>query len=305
MADQGVALRGRDTTRDRREGVIQALLFLCAALSMGATVGIVAILLGGSVAFFAQVPIVEFVTGLEWTAGFEDPSWGVLPLVSGSLLVAAVAMLVALPLGVFAAVFLSEYASEGVRAVVKPVLELLAGVPTVVYGYFALTAVTPFLRRIFPEMDVFNALSAALVVGIMILPTVASLSEDALRAVPRGLREAGYALGATRMEVVTRVVLPGAASGISAAFILALSRAIGETMAVTIAAGSLPNLTANPLEPVQTMTSFIVQMSLGDVGYGSLEYRSLFAVGLTLFLFTLVMNVVSGRVMDRYRELYR
>ena len=229
---------------------------------------------------------------------------GVLPLVAGTLLVSAIAMVVALPMGVLSAVYLSEYSPEGVRRIVKPILELLAGVPTVVYGYFALTFVTPLLQQVMPDLSGFNALSPGLVMGLMILPLVSSLSEDAMRAVPRGLREGSYALGATRMQTALRVVIPAAFSGITAAFILAASRAIGETMIVAIAAGQQPRLTANPFVPIETMTAYIVQVSLGDTPQGTIEYKTIFAVGMLLFLMTFGLNLVSTWLRERFREEY-
>jgi phosphate transport system permease protein len=250
------------------------------------------------------VSIVEFLTGTEWTPLFADPHFGVLPLVAGTLLVSAIAMAVALPMGLLSAIYLSEYAPEGLRRVVKPLLEILAGVPTVVYGYFALMFVTPLLQRIFPQMSGFNALSPGIVMGIMILPLVSSMSEDAMRAVPRGLREGAYALGATRMQTALQVVVPAAFSGITAACILAVSRAVGETMIVAIAAGQQPRLTANPFVPLETMTAYIVQVSLGDTPQGTLEYRTIFAVGMLLFLMTFGLNLISTWLRDRYREEY-
>lgn len=287
------------------ERVVQALLLACATLTAAVTVGIVAVLVGQTVAFFRAVPLGEFLAATRWTPHFADPSYGVAPLVAGSFLVAALAGAVALPTGLLSAVFLSEYAPPRARAVLKPLLEILAGIPTVVYGYVALTFVTPLLQAVFDDIRLFNALSAGLVVGVMILPMVISLAEDALRAVPDRLREASFGLGATRFETSMRVVVPAAASGIAASFILALARAVGETMVVTLAAGNLANLTLNPLESVQTMTSFIAQVSLGDTPRGSVLYQSLFAVGLTLFLITLAMNVVSQWALGRIRERYR
>jgi phosphate transport system permease protein len=292
-------------TRSVKEQAIGAFLFLCAAISTLVTVGIVAVLLTETLSFFRTVSPVEFFTGTQWTPLFQDAQFGVLPLLSGSFLVAAGAAIVALPLGLLSAIFLSEYSGPRLRAVLKPVLEILAGIPTVVYGYFALTFITPLLRSVFPETDVFNAASAAIVVGIMIIPTISSLSDDALRAVPLALRQGAYGLGATRYEVSTRVVVPAALSGILASFILGISRAIGETMAVTIAAGNMPNLTLNGLESIQTMTAYIVQASLGDTPHGSIGYQTLFAVGMTLFVITLGMNVLSQWVMARFREEYQ
>ena len=273
-------------------------------VSILTTLGIVAVLLFEALGFFAEVSLVEFLTGRQWTPLFRPQHFGVLPLLAGSLLIAFGAAAVALPIGLLSAIYLSEYAHNKARAVIKPVLEILAGVPTVVYGYFALTFVTPLLRQIWPQTEVFNALSASIVMGIMIVPMVSSLSEDALSAVPRTLREGAYALGATRFEVAIRTVVPSALSGIIASFILAISRAIGETMIVAIAAGATPKLTLNPLESVQTMTAYIAQVSLGEVPHGTLEYKTIFAVGLTLFSITLLMNLISNAVLRRYREVY-
>jgi len=288
----------------RPERLIEILLFLCAALSVGTTVGIIAVLAIETLAFFREVPVVEFLTGTEWTPLFATKRFGVLPLVLGTMLVSAIAMIVAVPTGLLSAIYLSEYAPDRVRRVVKPVLEILAGVPTVVYGFFALTFVTPLLQRVVPGLSGFNALSPGIVMGLMILPLVSSLAEDAMRAVPRGLREAAYALGATRMQTAVQVVVPAAFSGITAAFILAASRAIGETMIVAIAAGQQPRLTLNPLVPLETMTAYIVQVSLGDTPQGTLEYRTIFAVGMLLFLMTLALNMASTWLRARFREEY-
>ena len=288
----------------RAERLIEFLLFLCAALSVATTVGIIGVLAFETEEFLREVPVLDFLTGTEWTPLFATQRFGVLPLVLGTLLVSAIAMAVAVPAGLLSAIYLSEYAPEPVRRVVKPVLEILAGVPTVVYGFFALTFVTPLLQRFVPGLSGFNALSPGIVMGLMILPLVSSLTEDAMRAVPRGLREAAYALGATRMQTAVQVVVPAAFSGITAAFILAASRAIGETMIVAIAAGQQPRLTANPLVPIETMTAYIVQVSLGDTPQGTLEYRTIFAVGMLLFLMTLVLNLVSGWLRRRFREEY-
>ena len=286
------------------EWIIERLLFLCAALSVLTTAGIIVVLAVETVAFLSEVSIVEFLTGTEWTPLFANQRFGVLPLVAGTMLVSAIAMTVALPMGLLSAIYLSEYAPSGVRRVVKPVLELLAGVPTVVYGYFALTFVTPLLQRFFPMLSGFNALSPGLVMGLMILPLVSSLSEDAMRAVPQGLREGSYALGATRMQTALKVVVPAAFSGITAAFILAVSRAVGETMIVAIAAGQQPRLTGNPFVPIETMTAYIVQVSLGDTPQGTIEYRTIFAVGMLLFLMTFVLNLISTWLRERFREEY-
>jgi phosphate transport system permease protein len=288
----------------RFEFIIEWVLFLSALLSIGTTIGIIVVLTIETVAFLRQVPIVEFLTGTEWTPLFSVPRFGVLPLVAGTTLVSLIAMLVALPMGLLSAIYLSEYAGDGVRRVLKPVLELLAGVPTVVYGYFALLFVTPLLQRFIPALSGFNALSPGIVMGIMILPLVSSLAEDAMRGVPRGLREGSYALGATKMQTSLRVVVPAAFSGITAAFILAVSRAIGETMLVAIAAGQQPRLTFDPTVPVETMTAYIVQISLGDTPQGTLEYRTIFAVGMLLFVGTFGLNLVSAWLRERFREEY-
>ena len=286
------------------ERIITVIMVLCTMMSVLTTAGIVFILLFQALQFFGEVSFIEFITGTRWTPLFASKHFGVLALVSATLLTAILAMVVALPLGLLSAIFLSEYAPEPVRRVVKPVLEVLAGIPTVVYGYFALLFVTPILQGISEDIFVFNAMSASIVMGIMILPMVASLSEDAMRAVPRSLREAAYGLGATKLEVSTRVVVPAALSGIVSAFILAVSRAIGETMIVTIAAGQTPNFTFNPFVPIETMTAYIVQVSLGDTPTGTLEYKTIFAVAMLLFAITLVMNLLSQYVVRRFREEY-
>ncbi len=290
--------------RHANERRIRLLLVLASTVSILTTVGIVAVLVFESVGFFADVSLWEFLTGTRWTPLFESKSFGVLPLLTGSLLVASGAALVALPIGLASAIYLSEYAHDRVRRVLKPVLEVLAGVPTVVYGYFALLYVTPMLRVFWPDADIFNAASACLVMGIMIVPMVSSLSEDAMSAVPRSLREGAYALGATKFEVATRTVVPAALSGIIASFLLAISRAIGETMIVTIAAGATPQMTLNPLRSVQTMTAYIAQTSMGELPHGTVEYRTIFAVGLTLFVVTLLVNIISNVVLRRFREVY-
>ena len=287
-----------------REQMIQAVLFLCALLSVGTTLSIIWILIREVWAFFGEISPLAFLLGTRWTPLVEPRSFGVLPLVCGTMLVVVGAALVSIPLGLASGIYLSEYASNRVRGLLKPILEILAGVPTVVYGYFALTFVTPLLMRILPSTQVFNAASASIVVGIMVLPMIASLCDDAFRAVPRSLRDAGYALGATDFEVATQIVFPGALSGALASFVLAISRAIGETMAVALAAGATPKLTLNPLESIQTMTAYIVQVSLGDTPSGSLEYRTIFAVGLLLFVMTLSMNLLANRILRRFREVY-
>lgn len=291
--------------RRGREAVIQAVLFFCAFVSVFTTLAIIVTLLEETVGFFGEVSIVDFITDTNWTPLFQPQHFGVLPLLSGTLLVAAGAAILALPIGLVTAIFLSEYAPRWLRSIVKPVLEILAGIPTVVLGFFALTFLSPeIVQAIFPGTKVFNAASAFLAVAIMIIPLVSSLSEDAMSAVPRSLREGAYALGATRFEVARKVIVPAALSGIVASFILAVSRAVGETMIVTLAAGATPNLTWNPLDSVQTMTAYIVQVSLGDTPQGSLEFRTIFAVGMTLFLMTLAMNVLSQYLLHRFREVY-
>jgi phosphate transport system permease protein len=288
----------------RFEFLIEWALFICALLSIGTTVGIIVVLAVETFAFFREVPIVEFLFGREWTPLFANPRFGVLPLVAGTVLVSSIAMIVSLPMGLLSAIYLSEYADPRIRRGIKPLLEILAGVPTVVYGYFALLFVTPLLQRVIPGLAGFNALGPGIVMGIMILPLVSSLAEDAMQAVPRGLREGSYALGATRMQTSLRVVVPAALSGITAAFILAASRAIGETMIVAIAAGQQPRLTWNPLVPIETMTAYIVQVSMGDTPQGTLEYRTIFAVGALLFLSTFVLNLASAWLRERFRQEY-
>ncbi len=284
---------------------IEKSLLACALVSIATTAGIIWVLTSESFAFFRHVSPVEFLTGTRWAPLLEPKSFSIWPLLWGTLMVAFGALIVAIPIGLGAAIYLSEYAPAWVRHAGKPILEVLAGIPTVVYGYFALTFITPYiLRPLLPQTEVFNAASAAIAVGIMIVPTVSSLCDDALRAVPRTLREAGYALSATPLEVSTRIVLPAAMSGVVAAILLALARAIGETMAVALAAGMTPRLTWNPLESVQTMTGYIVQVSLGDTPAGTIEYQTIFAVGMTLFFITLTINLVAQRVLARFREVY-
>jgi phosphate transport system permease protein len=287
-----------------KERAVGVVLFSCGLLSVLTTVGIVVVLVIESAGFFRQVPLLEFLTGTRWAPLYRDKAFGILPLLNGTAIIAVGASVVALPIGLASAIYLSEYASTRIRGSVKPALEVLAGIPSVVYGYFALTFVTPLLRFVFPETGIYNAASAAVVVGIMILPMVSSLSEDALSAVPRSLREAAYGLGATKLEVSTRVVVPAALSGIAASFILAISRAVGETMAVTLAAGATPRMTWNFLESIQTMTAYVVQVSLGETPRGTLEYQTIFAVALLLLLITLVMNLLSQRITRRFREVY-
>lgn len=305
------SLERRVTIATFRESAIHGALFCCAFLSIFTTVAIIYVLLTEAAAFFSDVSIVEFLTETRWTPNFADKHFGILPLLCGTFSVAIVASLIGLPLGLLSAVYLSEYATPKTRNIAKPMLELLAGIPTVVFGYFALVFITPYvLKPVFHsmlgfEVGVFNVLSAGIVIGIMIIPTVCSLSEDALRAVPRGLREAAYALGSTKFDVSLRVVVPAAFSGIMASFILAFSRTVGETMAVAIAAGQEPVLSLNPLKSAETMTAFIVNISTGDTVVGSIEYKCLFAVALTLFLITLTMNIISQWIMRRYREVYQ
>ena len=288
----------------RREKMMEAVLFLCAASSVFITVSIVAVLLYESYGFFQAVPLTDFLTDTVWTPLFANPRYGILPLLSGTLLSTVVALSVAGPLGLVAAVYLSEFASHGVRETVKPTLELLSGVPTVVYCFFALLFVTPLLQKIIPGLPGFNVLSAGIVMGIMIIPYVASLSEDAMRAVPNGLRDGSLALGATRLETAFRVVLPSAISGVAAAFVLGISRAVGETMVVAIAAGQQPNLTFDPREPAATITAYIVQVALGDLPHGSIGYQTIFAAGLTLLLITLVFNIIAFWLRAKFREAY-
>ncbi len=291
-------------SRRGRERAIGFILFLCAGISVLTTAGIILILTTESARFFHDVSIVDFLFGTRWTPLLEPRAFGVSPLVCGTFLIVLGSSLIAIPVGLVTAIYLSEYASDYVRRTLKPILEILAGIPTVVYGYFALTFVTPILSAVIPQTQVFNAASASIVVGIMILPMVASLCEDALLAVPNSLREGAYALGATPFEVSTRVVVPAALSGVVASFVLAVSRAIGETMAVTLAAGATPRLTLNPLESIQTMTAYIVQVSLGDTPAGTVEYQTIFAVGALLFTITLLANIAASWVLRRFREVY-
>ncbi|MCA0754830.1 phosphate ABC transporter permease subunit PstC [Paenibacillus sp. N4] len=284
--------------------VMPVLLFLCASVSILTTIGIVVTLITETYSFFQKIPIFDFLFGTKWSPLIPPKSYGVLPLLSGTLMITLIACLVAIPLGLASAIYLSEYAPKGVRKVVKPVLEVLAGIPTIVYGYFALSLITPIIQSVFSSAGVFNALSAGIVVGIMIIPMVCSLSEDAMSAVPRSLRDGAYALGATRFEVALKIVVPAAFSGIVASAVLAFSRAIGETMIVTLAAGSTPNLTANPLDSIQTMTAYIVQVSLGDTPHGSVEYGSIFAVGMTLFVITFLLNIFAQYIARKFREEY-
>lgn len=294
------AMKGR--ARRLPERVIELLLVASALFSVLTTVGILYVLASETVSFFSAVSLFEFLTGTEWTPLFADAKFGILPLLSGTLLTSAIAIFVAVPFGLLAAVYLSEFAPRWAKRTIKPTLELLAGVPTIVYGYFALVFVTPLLQRIFPSLSGFNALSAGMVMGIMIIPMISSLSEDALSAVPGSLREAAYGLGSSKLTGIFRVVLPAATSGVLASIILATSRAIGETMIVAIAAGQQPRFTLDPRVPIETMTTYIVQISMGDVPAGTLEYRTIFAVGSALFLMTFAMNLLSHRLSRRFRE---
>src|SRR3989339_1739781 len=288
--------------RKLKEKTIETALFLSALSSVLITIGIVVVLSYESFGFFKEISLREFFTETQWTPLFAEPKFGILPLVSGTLLTTAIALIVALPLGLTVTVYLSEYAPHKVREVIKPILELLAAVPTVVYGYFALLFLTPILQKFIPDLSGFNALSPGIIMGIMIIPYVSSVSEDAMKAVPMHIREGSYAMGATKLQTAFKVVIPSAFSGIAAAFIIGISRAIGETMVVAIAAGGMPNLTANPLEPVQTLTAYIVQVSLGDAPHGTVEYKTIFAAGITLFFMTLGFNILGFWLRKRIRE---
>ena len=287
-----------------KERVIEFLLLLAALSSVAITAAIVFILVKESWTFFQHVPIKDFLTDTEWTPLFDNPRYGIMPLISGTLVSSFVALLIAIPLGTIIAMYISEFAPFKLREAAKPILELLAAIPTVVYGYFAFLVVTPLLQKIIPGLPGFNLLSAGLVMGIMIIPYVSSLSEDAMRAVPMHLREGSYAMGATRSQTAWKVVTPAAFSGLAAAYILAISRAVGETMVVALAAGMQPNLTWNPLDPAATMTAYIVQVSQGDLPHGSIGYQSIFAVGLTLLLITLAFNILGFWLRKRFREVY-
>ena len=290
--------------RRASERVIEFFLFLAALSSVLITVGIVGILVFESLQFFKDVSILEFLTDTQWTVLFADPHYGIMPLVSGTLVTSFVALVVSLPLGTIIAIYLSEYAGSRTREILKPTLELLSAVPTVVFGYFALLFVTPLLKRVLPNLPGFNMLSAGMVIGIMIIPYVSSLSEDAMRAVPVHIREGSYAMGATRLQTALRVLFPAAFSGIASAYVLGFSRAVGETMIVAVAAGMQPNLTLNPMEGAATITAYIVQVSLGDLPHGSIAYQSIFAAGLTLMLMTLIFNIGGYLLRKRFREIY-
>lgn len=288
----------------KKEKIIEGFLFACAAITLLTTIGIIWVLLSQSFSFFKEVSVWDFLTDTQWTPLFADKHFGILPLLTGTLLITVIAMLVALPLGLTIAIYLNEYAPKGFRKGVKPLLEVLAAVPTVVYGFFALVVVTPMLQKLIPGLSGFNALSPGIVMGIMIIPFISSLSEDALYSVPKSLREASYGMGATRLQTAFRVLLPSASSGILASIILAFSRAIGETMIVAIAAGQQPRLTLDPTVPIETITAYIVQVSLGDVPHGSLEYRTIFSAGLALFVFTFLLNNISFWINKKYRQEY-
>lgn len=294
----------RRRSRVWREKIIESLLFLAALVSVFTTVGIVYVLISESVVFFQHVSIIDFLTDTQWTPLFDDKHFGIMVLLSGTLTSSAVALFIAIPLGTIIAIYLSEFAPFRVRETAKPFLELLGGVPTIVYGYFALMFVTPLLQRVWPELPGFNLLSAGIVMGIMIIPYVSSISEDAMRAVPMSLREGSYAMGATRFQTAVKVVVPAAFSGLASAYILGISRAVGETMILAVAAGMQPNLTFNPAEPAATITAYIVQVALGDLPHGSIGYQTIFAAGLTLMLLTLIFNIIGHVMRKRFREVY-
>jgi phosphate transport system permease protein len=294
----------RNAMRNLTERLIEFMLLAAAAVSVLTTLGIVYVLVSESVVFFAQVGIVEFLTDTQWTPLFDDAHFGIMVLVSGTLVSSFVALAVAIPMGTIIAIYLSEFADSRVREMAKPILELLGGIPTIVFGYFALLVVTPILQLVFPSLPGFSLLSAGLVMGIMIVPYVASLSEDAMRAVPMSMREGAYAMGSTRLYTAIHVVVPAAISGLAASYILGISRAVGETMILAVAAGMQPNLTWNPMEPAATITSYIVQVALGDLPHGSLGYQTIFAAGLTLLMITLVFNILGQWLRAKYRENY-
>jgi phosphate transport system permease protein len=287
-----------------KEKLIEGLLFFCGSIGVLTTVGIVYVLFSESFDFFTKVSLFDFFTDKQWTPLFAEKHFGILPLISGTLLTTFIAIIVALPIGLSIAIYLNEYAPKKFRLFIKPILEILGAIPTVVYGYFALMVVTPILQSIFPGMAGFNALSAGIVMGIMILPLISSLSEDALFSVPKSLREASYGMGATRFQTSFKVLVPAASSGIMVSIILGISRAIGETMIVAIAAGQQPRLTMNPMVPIETITTYIVQVSMGDVARGSIEYQTIFAAGITLFLFTFLLNNLSFWIKKRFQEKY-
>jgi len=287
-----------------KERIIEITLALAAVITILTTIGIIWVLFSQTIDFFSEVSILDFLTDTQWTPLFADKHFGILPLVAGTFLTTFIAILVALPVGLTIAVYLNEYAPKSFRKIIKPLLEILAAVPTVVYGFFALSVVTPFLQMLIPGMSGFNALSAGIVMGIMIIPLITSLSEDALFAVPKALREASYGMGSTRLQTAFKVMVPAASSGIIVSVILGISRAVGETMIVAIAAGQQPRLTLNPLVPIETITTYIVQVSTGDVAHGSLEYRTIFAAGMALFVFTFILNNISHWVKKKFQEKY-
>ena len=287
-----------------KEKAIEGFLIFCSLITVFTTLGIILVLASETITFFKEVSVIEFFTGTEWTPLFANKKFGILPLVCGTLLTTLIAIAVALPLGLTIAVYLNEYANQKFTAIVKPLLEILAAVPTVVYGFFALTFVTPFLQSFIPSLTGFNALSAGLVMGVMIIPYISSLSEDALRAVPKSLREAAYGMGSTKLQTAFRVMVPAASSGIVVSVILAISRAIGETMIVAVAAGQEPKFTFNPLGSVETITTYIVQVSMGDVPQNSLEYRSIFSAGMALFIFTFILNNISFLIKKKFQQKY-
>ncbi len=294
----------KNIKRNIRERVIEFILMLAALSAVATTISIVTILVYESLGFFAHVSIIDFLTDTQWTPLFEDAHYGILPLVSGTLTTSAIALIVAIPIGTVGAIFLSEFATHKTREIVKPILELLVGVPTVVFGYFALLFVTPMLQKIFPELPSFNMLGPGIVMGIMIIPYIASVAEDAMRSVPMSMREGSYAMGATRFQTAVRVVTPAAASGIIAAYILGVSRAVGETMVVALAAGQQPNLTFNPMDSAATITAYIVQVAMGDLPHGSIGYQSIFAAGLVLMIMTLIFNILGHMARKKFREVY-
>jgi len=303
-ADDRIKAQGIISRMKLANSIAKNIFLFFAMISIFTTVGIILSLFVNSIGFFQKVTLWEFLTGTEWTPLFADPRFGVLPLITGTLIITVGALLISVPIGLCSAIYLSEYARPGVRKVLKPLLEILAGIPSIVYGFFALTSITPLLQKILPQTEIFNAASGSIAVGIMTIPLVSSLSEDALRAVPDSLRHGAYALGATKLETSLGVVVPAAVSGITASFVLAISRAIGETMIVAIASGAKPSFTLNPLQSVQTMTAFIVQASQGDNPHGTVGFYALFAVGMVLFLMTLGLNILSHHIVQKYRKEY-
>jgi phosphate transport system permease protein len=297
-------LAARKAARKRKDKLVEAVLLMAACVSVFTTMAIVYTLVKESVVFFSHVPLWSFLTDRQWTPLFDDAHFGIIVLLSGTVSSSLVALLIAIPLGTIIAIYLSEFAGYRTRELLKPLLELLSGIPTIIYGFFALLVVTPLIQKIYPGLPTFNVLSAGIVMGIMIIPYVSSLSEDAMRAVPMSLREGAYAMGSTRFQTATRVVVPAAFSGIASAYILGISRAVGETMILAVAAGMQPNLTLNPLEPAATITSYIVQVALGDLPHGSIGYQTIFAAGLTLMLLTLMFNLLGYWLRRRYREAY-